>query len=161
MHTDPQEGGTSPNLAFSFALLRKQFLLFENSLTFSPQISHPSSPLSTPALSRSIMWSTYIILNFLGNSPAIQWLGLHAFTAEGTGSIPGGGTEIAQAVHRSQKKQNSLKVPKMFFEKKHSISCILKSQKNLGSNFKDMMNSPIISKLLFQHSNQYLKVIMR
>ena len=35
--------------------------------------------------------------NFL----AVQWLGLHA---EGAGSIPGGGTEILQAVRCSQKK---------------------------------------------------------
>ena len=42
-----------------------------------------------------------------GNSLAVQWLGLHAFTAEGLGSIPGRGTEIPQAVPR-KKKKNSL-----------------------------------------------------
>ena len=31
-----------------------------------------------------------------GNSRAVQWLGLHAFTAKGTGSIPGWGTKILQ-----------------------------------------------------------------
>jgi len=29
-----------------------------------------------------------------GNSLAIQWLGFHALTAEGQGSIPGRGTKI-------------------------------------------------------------------
>ena len=29
-----------------------------------------------------------------GNSLVVQWLGLHAFTAEGLGSIPGQGTKI-------------------------------------------------------------------
>ena len=33
-----------------------------------------------------------------GNSLAVQWLGLHAFTAEGPGSISGRGTKISQAV---------------------------------------------------------------
>ena len=30
-------------------------------------------------------------------SLAVQWLGLHAFTKSGTGSIPGQGTEIPQS----------------------------------------------------------------
>ena len=34
----------------------------------------------------------------VGNSLAVQWLGLHALTAEGLGSIPGQGTKIPQAV---------------------------------------------------------------
>ena len=29
-----------------------------------------------------------------GNSLAVQWLGLHAFTSEGPGSIPGRGNKI-------------------------------------------------------------------
>ena len=32
------------------------------------------------------------------SSLELQWLGLHAFTSEGTGSIPGEGTEIPQAL---------------------------------------------------------------
>ena len=32
-----------------------------------------------------------------GNSLVIQWLGLHAFTAEGLGSISGRGAKITQA----------------------------------------------------------------
>ena len=39
-----------------------------------------------------------------GTSLVVQWLGLHTFTAEGTGSIPGQGTKIPQAAQRSQKK---------------------------------------------------------
>ena len=42
----------------------------------------------------------------LGNSLVVQWLGLHAFIAEGPGSIPGQGTKIPQAVSRGQKKKN-------------------------------------------------------
>ena len=34
----------------------------------------------------------------VGNSLVVQWLGLHTFTAEGAGSIPGWGTKIPQAV---------------------------------------------------------------
>ena len=38
-------------------------------------------------------------LNGLGNSLVVQWLRLHALTAEGRGSIPGQGTKIPQAAH--------------------------------------------------------------
>ena len=38
-----------------------------------------------------------------GTSLAVQWLGLHASTAGGTGLIPGQGTKIPQAVQRGQK----------------------------------------------------------
>ena len=40
---------------------------------------------------------------YMGNSQAVQWLGLCAFTVEGLGSIPGQGTKIPQAVQRGQK----------------------------------------------------------
>ena len=40
---------------------------------------------------------------FIGNSLAVQWLGLCAFTAEGPGSISGQGTKIPQAMQHSQK----------------------------------------------------------
>ena len=39
-----------------------------------------------------------------GNSLLVQWLGLHAFTAKGMGSIPGRGTKILQAVRHMAKK---------------------------------------------------------
>ena len=32
----------------------------------------------------------------------VQWFGLHVFTAEGLGSIPGGGTKIPQAAQVGQ-----------------------------------------------------------
>ena len=35
----------------------------------------------------------------------VQWLGLHAFTAEGPGSIPGWGTRIPQALQHGQIKK--------------------------------------------------------
>ena len=38
----------------------------------------------------------------MGNSLAVQWLGLRAFTAEGEGSVPGRGTGIPQATWHSQ-----------------------------------------------------------
>ena len=39
------------------------------------------------------------------NSLAVQWLGLQAFTAGATGSIPGQGIKIPQAARRGQKKK--------------------------------------------------------
>ena len=41
-------------------------------------------------------------LNSIGNNLAVQWLGLHAFTAKGTGSTPGWGTEIPEAAQCSK-----------------------------------------------------------
>ena len=41
-------------------------------------------------------------LEWGGDFPAVQWLGLGAFTAEGPGSIPGWGTKIPQVAQRSQ-----------------------------------------------------------
>ena len=35
----------------------------------------------------------------------VQWLGLHAFTAEGPGSIPSWGTKVPQAVQFGKKKK--------------------------------------------------------
>ena len=37
-------------------------------------------------------------MDIRGTSLAVQWLGLYAFTAVGTGSIPGQGTKIPQAI---------------------------------------------------------------
>ena len=45
----------------------------------------------------------------LANTLAVQWLGLHAFTAEGPSSVPGWGTKIIQAALCSQtRKTNNL-----------------------------------------------------
>ena len=51
-----------------------------------------------------------IKLLVLGNSLAVQWLGLRAFTSEGLGSIPGWGTNIPEAVWYSQKKKKKIKL---------------------------------------------------
>ena len=45
----------------------------------------------------------------MGNSLAVQWLGLCAFTAESLGSIPGWGTKIARVAQRGQKQTNKTK----------------------------------------------------
>ena len=46
--------------------------------------------------------SLYVVLkikrHICGDSLAVQWLGLCAFTAKGTDSIPGQGTMILQAI---------------------------------------------------------------
>ena len=39
-----------------------------------------------------------------GTALVVQWLRLHAFTAEGVGSKPGRGTKILQAPWRGQNK---------------------------------------------------------
>ena len=44
-----------------------------------------------------------------GNSLAVQWLGLHAFTAVGLGSIAGWRTKILQAIQHSQKNPQTQK----------------------------------------------------
>ena len=45
------------------------------------------------------------VQNPMGNSLAVQWLGLCAFIAEGVGSIPGRGTKILQAARCGQKRK--------------------------------------------------------
>ena len=47
----------------------------------------------------------------LGNSPVVQWLGFHAFTAKGLGSVPGQWTKIPQPTSGAtgeKKKKDSL-----------------------------------------------------
>ena len=44
---------------------------------------------------------------------AVQWLGLRAFTDEGTGSNPGLGTKIPQASLQDQKKKKCIEVKSM------------------------------------------------
>ena len=46
----------------------------------------------------------------LGNSLAVQWLALHAFTAEATGSIPGQGTKSPSHKLLGQKKKNKKEI---------------------------------------------------
>ena len=47
----------------------------------------------------------------VGNSVAVQWLGLGASTAGGTGSIPGQGTRIPQAAWWRGQKKKKKEVP--------------------------------------------------
>ena len=74
---------------------------------FLAEILGKEEPAYIPALHNFVSHSKVP----LGNSLAIQWLGLHAFTTEGPGSIPGWGTGIPQATRRSQKKKKKVKVP--------------------------------------------------
>ena len=69
----------------------------------------------------------------LGNSPAVKWLGLHAFTAESVGSIPGQGTKIPLAMQHGQKK---IKI-KSEDQKKKKKNEVLKKKRirQLTSNF--------------------------
>ena len=55
-----------------------------------------------------------IFLRNIRNSLAIQWLGLHASTAEGMGSIPGQGTKIPHATQHDQKKKKKERKEKNF-----------------------------------------------
>ena len=53
------------------------------------------------------------------NSLAVQWLGLHALTAEGPGSVPGGGPKIPQAEWHRQK--IIIKIKSGIFKKYESV----------------------------------------
>ena len=57
-------------------------------------------------LNQSIDFTLVILIEIgnLGNSLAVQWLGLHTFTAEGRGSVPGWGTKIPQAEGQNKNK---------------------------------------------------------
>ena len=64
---------------------------------------------------------------YIGNSLAVQWLGLHASTAGGTGSIPGRGTNIPHAMRHSQKKppKNPAYIIRLHtYEIKHTHTCV-------------------------------------
>ena len=55
--------------------------------------------------------ATFILKQLLGNSLAVQWLGLGVFIAEDLGSIPGRGPKILQAtwcMRPKKKKKKSL-----------------------------------------------------
>ena len=63
----------------------------------------------------------------LGNSLAVQWLGLCAFTAKGPSSSSGWGTKIPQASRCGQKK---IKSPSIVKTNQQIISKIKKSKNN-------------------------------
>ena len=67
--------------------------------------------VNTYILRKNKFRNIFCIKMFLsGNSLVVQWLGLLAFTAEGTGSIPGQGTKIPQDAWHGQKKKKFLSV---------------------------------------------------
>ena len=78
-----------------------------------------------PGVSKHLSWDFHDVLMGLktnlgsslkGNSLAVQWLGLGAFTAGAQGSIPGWGTKIphdaqhSQTEKKKQQKKTSLKL---------------------------------------------------
>ena len=54
----------------------------------------------------------------LGYSLVVQWLGLCALIAKGTGSIPGQGTKIPQATQCGQKNQTKTKTKTVWINEK-------------------------------------------
>ena len=58
--------------------------------------------------SRSFFIIYFKYSSILGNPLAVQWLGLHTFTAMGLGSLSGQGTKIPQAMQHSQKKKKHI-----------------------------------------------------
>ena len=54
------------------------------------------------------MFSVLQIYIAVGNSLAVQWLGLRAFTAEGVVSIPVWGTKIPQAMRHGQREKKNI-----------------------------------------------------
>ena len=55
-------------------------------------------------------WKKKTENNFKGNSLAVQWLGLHAFTTADRGSVPDWGTKIPQALQCGQNKDVSARI---------------------------------------------------
>ena len=57
-----------------------------------------------------------------GTSLAVQWLGLRASTAGGTGSIPGPGTKIPHAMQKKKRERENLSLPpSTLFHKRKGI----------------------------------------
>ena len=76
--------------------------ILEKNKTSTPEAFLCPFPVSIPPKGVS-PFSTSYKWNHTGNSLAVQRLGLHTFTAEDTGSIPGWETKIPQAAQYSQK----------------------------------------------------------
>ena len=88
-----------PKAEYAVDLVRSK-LFTQNSPSLGPSASLASSLV---LIRNSLLGLTSQNHLFNGNSLAVQWLGLHAFTTEGLGSIPGWGTKIPQAMWRGQK----------------------------------------------------------
>ena len=65
---------------------------------FHLRVPSDQHPVPQSAVTRSV-----------GNSLAVQWLGLGALTAEGPGSIPSRGTKIPRATRPKKKRKNKRK----------------------------------------------------
>ena len=69
----------------------------------------PTTTITTISIS-TLDFPTRVIMGRLRrdhscrNSLVVQWLGLHTLTAKGTGSIPGRGTKLPQAILQAKKK---------------------------------------------------------
>ena len=77
----------------------------------------------------------------------VQWLGLHASTARGMGSIPGQGTKIPHAAHHGQKKQK---------QKQKNLNQAIPSFHSYNSMHEEMREENS-----YDHLNQYNKSILQ
>ena len=90
--------------------IKDVFVRERHNTTESQDLEGKSCPLQWVLL---VLLLELFIFEFLvrkalaGNSLAVQWLGLHAFTPEGLSSIPSGGTKIPQAVWPKKEKKSS------------------------------------------------------
>ena len=70
--------------------------------------------MDTVGLSGSLSLDSLLSVVGMGNSPVVQRLGLHAFTAMGQGSIPSQGTKIPQATQAAKNKKTKKVVGMLF-----------------------------------------------
>ena len=71
----------------------------------------PFSVFKGSRVASSSIWlwlSCLPLIWILEASREVQWLRLHVFTAEGTGSIPGQGTKISRAIWPKKKKKKPI-----------------------------------------------------
>ena len=85
-----------------FILEKPQLILFPVQFNLPRETANNFISLKTPFKS-----------NKKGNSLEVQWLGLCASTAGGTGSIPGWGTKILHTAQSAKKKKKVMKKPRM------------------------------------------------
>ena len=73
----------------------------ETTFVISPALAGGFFTTSTTWEANKYYWILLQIIVDIGNSLAVQWIGLHASTAGGTGSVPGWRTKIPHAaLHR-------------------------------------------------------------
>ena len=66
---------------------------------------NPGAAKTMTAWLRPLIQKRLLKRQVMGISLAVQWLGLHAFIVEHSGSFPGQGTEIPQATQSGQKRR--------------------------------------------------------